>query len=84
MTDEPRYLSRPLAGSSTITKFVRHGAGEYVSRRRSTRTRSKATFRIFKRGMKGIYQHCGKQHLHRYVAEFEFRYNHRIAQGLDR
>ena len=34
-------------------------------------------FSIFKRGMKGIYQHCSKQHLHRYAAEFEFRYNHR-------
>ena len=33
--------------------------------------------------MKGVYQHCGRQHLHRYVAEFEFRYNHRIANGID-
>ena len=33
--------------------------------------------------MKGVYQHCGKQHLHRYVAEFEFRYNNRIANGVD-
>ena len=36
-------------------------------------------FSIFKRGMKGIYQHCGEQHLHRYLAEYEFRYNNRIA-----
>jgi hypothetical protein len=34
-------------------------------------------YSIFKRGMKGVYQHCGKQHLHRYAAEFDFRYNHR-------
>lgn len=33
--------------------------------------------------MKGVYQHCGKQHLHRYAAEFDFRYNHRIANGFD-
>jgi len=33
--------------------------------------------------MKGIYQHCGKKHLHRYVAEFEFRYNNRVALGVD-
>ena len=32
---------------------------------------------------KGIYQHCGEQHLHRYLAEFEFRYNHRVANGTD-
>jgi len=33
--------------------------------------------------MIGVYQHCGKQHLHRYAAEFEFRYNNRIANGVD-
>ena len=37
----------------------------------------------YERGMKGIYQHCGKQHLHRYAAEFDFRYNHRAAHGVD-
>jgi hypothetical protein len=38
---------------------------------------------IFKRGMKGNYQHCGEQHLHRHLAEFEFRYHTRIALGMD-
>ena len=33
--------------------------------------------------MKGVYQHCGKQHLHRYAAEFDFRYNNRVANGVD-
>ena len=32
-------------------------------------------FSIFKRGMKGVYQHCDERHLHRYLAEFDFRYN---------
>ena len=32
--------------------------------------------------MKGVYQHCGEAHLHRYLAEFEFRYNHRVANGF--
>ena len=40
-------------------------------------------FSIFKRGMRGIYQHCGEQHLHRYLAEFEFRYNNRAALGCN-
>jgi len=40
-------------------------------------------YSIFKRGMKGVYQHCGKQHLHRYAAEFDFRYNNRIANDID-
>ena len=42
-----------------------------------------ATSRIFKRGMKGIYQHCGEKHLHRYLAEFDFRYNNRMKLGVD-
>ena len=40
-------------------------------------------FSLFKRGMKGVYQHCGHNHLHRYVAEYDFRYNNRIANGVD-
>jgi len=41
------------------------------------------SFSIFKRDMKGVYQHCGEQHLHRYLAEYEFRYNNRVANGVD-
>jgi hypothetical protein len=33
--------------------------------------------------MKGVYQHCGKHHLHRYLAEFDFRYNNRVALKID-
>jgi hypothetical protein len=40
-------------------------------------------FSIFKRGMKGVYQHCSEKHLHRYLAEFDFRYNHRSALGVE-
>jgi hypothetical protein len=40
-------------------------------------------FSVFKRGMKGIYQHCGKQHLQRYLAEFDFRYSNRARLGVD-
>jgi hypothetical protein len=40
-------------------------------------------FSIFKRGMTGVYQHCGEQHLRRYLAEFDFRYNNRAALGVD-
>jgi hypothetical protein len=40
-------------------------------------------FSIFNRGMPGIYQHCGSDHLHRYLSEFDFRYNNRVALGVD-
>jgi transposase-like protein len=39
-------------------------------------------YSVFKRGMKGTYQHCDEKHLHRYVAEFDFRYNNRTALGV--
>jgi hypothetical protein len=38
---------------------------------------------VFKRGMKGVYQHCGHHHLNRYLAEFDFRYNNRKALGVE-
>jgi transposase-like protein len=40
-------------------------------------------YSIFKRGMKGIYQHCQEKHLHRYLCEFDFRYSNRVRQGVD-
>lgn len=39
-------------------------------------------FSVFKRGMVGVYQHCGEAHLHRYLAEFDFRYNRRAKLGF--
>lgn len=65
--------------------IVRHGQGEYVSKdnpENHTNT-IEGFFSIFKRGMKGIYQHCGEQHLHRYLAEFDFRYSNRAALEVD-
>jgi transposase-like protein len=40
-------------------------------------------FSIFKRGMKGVYQHCKEKHLRRYLAEFDFRYSNRVRLGID-
>jgi hypothetical protein len=39
-------------------------------------------FSVFKRGMRGIYQQCSEAHLHRYLAEFDFRYSFRMATGV--
>jgi len=41
-------------------------------------------FALFKRGMKGIYQHCREKHVHQYLAEFDFRYNARRISDLER
>jgi transposase-like protein len=54
---------------------------EYGRGRASTNT-VEGFFSIFKRGMKGIYQHCSEKHLHRYLAEFDFRYSNRVRLGI--
>ncbi len=59
---------------------VRHSADEYV--RGDVHSNSvEGYFGLFKKGMKGVYQHCGEKHLHRYLAEFDFRYNTRVRLG---
>ena len=63
-------------------QVVRHGQEEYVRGEAHTNT-IEGYFSIFKRGMKGIYQHCQEKHLHRYLAEYDFRYNHRVALGMN-
>ena len=67
---------------------VDHSREEYAYLDRATKTvitinAAEGFFSIFKRGMIGIYQHCSEQHLHRYLAEFDFRYSHRIKLGID-
>lgn len=84
MTDEAtmyRKIGKQFAQHGTTL----HGAGNYVSREDRTihSNTVEGAFSIFKRGTTGVYQHCGEQHLHRYLAEFEFRYNTRVANGFD-
>ncbi len=63
-------------------RTVKHSVGEYV--RGSVHTNTvEGVFSVFKRGMVGVYQHCSEKHLHRYLAEFDFRYNARQALGVN-
>lgn len=71
-------IGREMSGH----KVVKHGLNEYVKDGATTNT-VEGYYSIFKKGMKGIYQHCDERHLHRYVAEFDFRYNNRAALGVD-
>jgi transposase-like protein len=80
-TDEAKQYGK-VGSEFAEHDFTTHSKGEYVRGNVHTNT-LEGYFSIFKRGMKGIYQHCGKQHLHRYAAEFEFRYNNRIANGVN-
>ncbi len=80
-TDESK-LYKKVGGRYAAHETVRHSAGEYVRDDVHTNT-IEGYFSIFKRGMKGIYQHCDEKHLHRYLAEYDFRYNHREALGFN-
>ncbi len=62
----------------SIEEYVRYEDGEAIHT-----NSAEGYFSIFKRGMRGVYQHCKEKHLHRYLAEYDFRYNHRIALGYN-
>jgi transposase-like protein len=81
MTDDAgqyRHINEDFAEHGV----VQHSNGEYVSKvdRTVHVNCAEGFFSIFKRGMKGVYQHCKKEHLHRYLAEFDFRYNNRCSR----
>ncbi len=80
-TDESKLYTKVGAGFAAH-ETVKHSAKEYVRGDVHTNT-IEGYFSIFKRGMRGIYQHCKEKHLHRYLAEYDFRYNHREALGFD-
>ena len=84
MTDEARMYSK-IGKQFAEHGTTLHGARQYVDYKdRTIHTNTvEGAFSIFKRGMKGVYQHCAEHHLHRYLAEFDFRYSNRIAMGID-
>jgi transposase-like protein len=94
MTDEATWY-QTLADTFASHDTVTHSEKEYVRREFFPDVHGKVQARIvstntvegfysiFKRGMKGVYQHCKEKHLHRYLAEFDFRYSNRIRLGVD-
>jgi transposase-like protein len=80
MTDEGTVPSIGLLFASHET--VKHGAREYARGDVTTNT-VEGYFSVFKRGMRGTYQHCAEKHLQRYLQEFDFRYNNRTALGVN-
>ncbi len=80
-TDESR-LYGDVRGKFKTSGMVKHSDNEYVRGDVHTNT-VEGFYSIFKRGMKGVYQHCKEKHLHRYLAEYDFRYNNRVRLGVD-
>ena len=84
MTDEARHYME-VGREYESHEAVNHGAEEYVryAERVITTNTVEGYYSIFKRGMKGVYQHCKEKHLHRYLAEFDFRYSNRSGVGVE-
>lgn len=81
MTDEAGMYRR-VGKEFASHEYVKHSKDEYVRGNIHTNT-VEGFYSIFKRGMKGVYQHCAEHHLHRYLAEFDFRYSNRSAMGIE-
>ena len=79
MTDECQLVHEHQEENLPAMKPSTTSIDEYVRGTVHTNT-VEGYFSVFKRGMKGVYQHCNEKHLHRYLAEFDFRYS-AIASG---
>jgi transposase-like protein len=80
MTDEAGQY-KGLGKHFASHGYVSHSQFEWGRGKVHTNT-VEGFYSVFKRGMKGVYQHCAEKHLHRYVAEFDFRYNQRAKFGI--
>lgn len=77
------HVYQTVSNDVAAHQVVNHSAKQYVVGEVHTNT-IEGYFSVFKKGMKGVYQHCGKQHLQRYLNEFDFRYNEREITDLER
>lgn len=81
-TDESRLYSGAIKDFAGHNR-VNHSKGQYVSETGATTNNVENFFSVFKRGMRGVYQHCSEKHLQRYLDEFDFRFNHRAGLGMN-
>ena len=86
MTDSAQLYKYRLGDFASHDR-VDHSASEYAryeDGRPVIHTNTvENVFSVFKRGMRGTYQHCKEKHLHRYLAEFDFRHNNRSGLGVE-
>ena len=78
--EDPDY--RTIGRQFRYHDSVDHGLGEYARGKAHSNT-VEGYFSILKRGVYGTFHHVSEAHLHRYLAEFDFRYNNRAALGVD-
>jgi transposase-like protein len=80
MTDEARWYKK-VGKEFASHEAVNHSISEYVRGNAGTQV-VENYYSILKRGLRGVYQHVGEQHLKRYICEFDFRYNTRARLGV--
>lgn len=80
-TDES-HLYKRMGERFAAHERVNHSQDEYV-RGDVHNNSAEGFFNVFKRGMTGVYQHCGEPYLARYLIEFEFRHNTRAKLGMN-
>lgn len=84
MTDQAKIYQKLGADlRATIASAIkRTNTSALTATSRSPPNTIESYFSVFKCGMLGTYQHCSEKHLHRYLAEFDFRHNNRTALGV--
>jgi len=82
MTDAALHYKALRREYAPGSDAVHHEKEEYVRGEIHSNT-VENYYSIFKRGMKGVYQHCSEKHLHRYLSEFDFRYSNRVGLGVN-
>ena len=63
----------------SVSEYARYESGRVTIHTNTV----EGFYSVFKRGMRGVYQHCSEKHLHRYLAEFDFRYSNRAKVGVN-
>jgi transposase-like protein len=85
MTDHAKWYNE-VKLTFACHDVINHANEEYVrweGAKMVTTNTVEGYFSVFKRGMRGVYQWCSEKHLHRYLAEFDFRYSNRQALGIE-
>lgn len=82
-TDEA-HIYKTVGKEFAAHKHVTHSKDEYVGSEGQTTNHVENYFSVFKRGMRGVYQHCSEKHLQRYIDEFDFRFNRRDIGDMER
>ena len=87
MTDEARRyeaIGKEFASHGVVDHSRKeYGYTDRVTGMKINTNTVEGYYSIFKRGMRGTYQHCSEKHLHRYLAEFDFRYSNRVKLGVN-